>query len=128
VDEAAFVAQMQANGSPGFEVRPETNHDQKYVIKYIAPVLPNKEAVGLDISFEKGRREAANRARETNTPQLTPRILLVQDAMKEPGSCCCARCFIARDRATGSFAGWVYAPFVGRNLLQDLTPNQEQRL
>eukprot|EP00581_Thalassiosira_minuscula_P038311 CAMPEP_0184443998 /NCGR_PEP_ID=MMETSP0740-20130409/969_1 /TAXON_ID=385413 /ORGANISM="Thalassiosira miniscula, Strain CCMP1093" /LENGTH=160 /DNA_ID=CAMNT_0026812553 /DNA_START=147 /DNA_END=626 /DNA_ORIENTATION=+ len=83
VDEDAFVADMRANGTPGFEIRPETNHDQKYVIKYIAPVLPNKEAVGLDISFEKGRREAADRARETNTPQLTPRILLVQDAMKE---------------------------------------------
>ena len=124
VDEDAFVADMRANGTPGFEIRPETNHDQKYVIKYIAPVLPNKEAVGLDISFEKGRREAADRARETNTPQLTPRILLVQDAMKEPGFLLLRPLFYASGPREGTFRGWVYAPFIGRNLLQDLTPNQ----
>ncbi len=124
VDEAAFVSQMRANGTSGFKVRPETNHDLKYVIKYIAPVLPNKEAVGLDISFEKGRREAANRARETNTPQLTPRILLVQDAMKEPGFLLLRPLFYSSGQRDGEFRGWVYAPFVGRNLLQDLTPNQ----
>ena len=124
VNEDAFVADMRANGTPGFEIRPETNHDQKYVIKYIAPVLPNKEAVGLDISFEKGRREAADRARETNTPQLTPRILLVQDAMKEPGFLLLRPLFYASGPREGTFRGWVYAPFIGRNLLQDLTPNQ----
>ena len=124
VDEDAFVADMRANGTPGFEIRPETNHDQKYVIKYIAPVLPNKEAVGLDISFEKGRREAADRARETNTPQLTPRILLVQDAMKQPGFLLLRPLFYASGPREGTFRGWVYAPFIGRNLLQDLTPNQ----
>ncbi|MEM5522224.1 CHASE domain-containing protein [Sulfitobacter sp. AS59] len=114
-----FVAGMRAAGVENFTVHPETESDVKYIIKYIAPTDINVEAVGLDISFEQGRREAANRARETGLPQLTPRILLVQDDTAQPGFLLLRPYFDADD-----FKGWVYAPFVGRNLLEGLNPQQ----
>ncbi|WP_245764292.1 CHASE domain-containing protein [Sulfitobacter marinus] len=116
-----FVAGMRADGVENFTVHPETESDVKYIIKYIAPTDINAEAVGLDISFEQGRRDAANRARETGLPQLTPRILLVQDDTAQPGFLLLRPYFEADD-----FKGWVYAPFVGRNLLEGLNPQQGQ--
>ncbi|KKN15485.1 hypothetical protein LCGC14_0985490, partial [marine sediment metagenome] len=120
------VNKMRADGVSDFRVHPITDNDVKYIIKYIAPVGPNQQAVGLDISFEKGRRDAAERARETGLPQLTPRILLVQDATKQPGFLLLRPLFQEPGSERGDFLGWVYAPFVGRNLLQGLTPDQHR--
>ncbi len=117
----AFVSTMRANGMPDFTVHPETDSDVKYIIKYIAPIDINAQAVGLDISFEEGRREAANRARETGLPQLTPRILLVQDETAQPGFLLLKPLLIDNE-----FKGWVYAPFIGRNLMQNLSPEQDR--
>ncbi len=120
-DEVAeFVAKMRADGTPDFSAHPETDSDVKYLIKYIAPVDINAQAVGLDISFEEGRREAANRARETGLPQITPRILLVQDETAQPGFLILKPYF--RDE---ELRGWVYAPFIGRNLMGNLSPGLE---
>ena len=120
------VNKMRADGVSDFRVHPITDNDVKYIIKYIAPVGPNQQAVGLDISFEKGRRDAAERARETGLPLLTPRILLVQDATKQPGFLLLRPLFQEQGSERGDFLGWVYAPFVGRNLLQGLTPDQHR--
>lgn len=120
-DEVAeFVAKMRADGTPDFNAHPETDSDVKYLIKYIAPVDINAQAVGLDISFEEGRREAANRARETGLPQITPRILLVQDETAQPGFLILKPYFVDEE-----LRGWVYAPFIGRNLMENLSPGLE---
>lgn len=118
-DVAEFVKGMRIATGAEFNVHPETSSNIKYIIKYIAPVEDNIEAVGLDISFETGRREAANRARQTGLPQLTPRILLVQDDTKQPGFLLLKPLFEGQQ-----FRGWVYAPFVGSNLMANLTPDK----
>jgi PAS domain S-box-containing protein len=122
----AFVADMRANGAVDFDIHPQTDSAEKYIIKYIAPTEPNKQALGLDVSFEQGRREAANRARETGLPQLTPRILLVQDQTKQPGFLLLRPLYANKIVSNETFRGWIYAPFVGRNLLMDLTPEQNR--
>ncbi|MFT6091570.1 MAG: PAS domain S-box-containing protein [Sulfitobacter sp.] len=114
-----FIAGMRKAGVQNFTVHPETDSDVKYVIKYIAPIDINAAAVGLDISFEQGRRDAANRARDTRLPQLTPRILLVQDDTAQPGFLLLQPYFEGDD-----LKGWVYAPFIGRNLLEGLNPEK----
>jgi PAS domain S-box-containing protein len=126
-DEAAFLDRMRDMGLPDFEIRPDTTGPERFVIRRISPLEPNKEALGLDITFEVGRRTAAQVSRETRTPQLTPRILLVQDATKEPGFVLLRPLYWedAIVRPPGApeegFRGWVYAPFVGNNLLNNLT-------
>lgn len=113
---------------PAEEVDGSSGTGERFVIQRISPLEPNREALGLDITFEKGRREAAMRARETGLPQLTPRILLVQDDTKQPGFLLLRPVFAeqlekgARPTADDVFLGWVYAPFVGAALLTDLNP------
>ena len=121
---ADYVADLRKDGLTDFNVHPDTDSDVKYIIKYIAPIATNAEAVGLDITFEKGRAEAAQRARETQLPQLTPRIVLVQDETKQPGFLLLRPVFYERGPRDGEFRGWVYAPFVGRKVMQNLTLNQ----
>lgn len=130
-EEEAFLAQKVADGVRLFEIKPDTDSAQRYVITQIAPHDANKEALGLDITFEEGRRLAARRARNTGLAQMTPRILLVQDETKTPGFLLLRPLWTAGTASDSGevtrrsvFRGWVYAPFIGSNLLKDLTPNQ----
>lgn len=123
-DVDRFTRQMRESGMSDYAVHPQTDSREKYLIKHIAPLTANRQALGLDISFETGRRTAADRARETGLPQLTPRILLVQDDTQTPGFLLLRPAYERAAARQGDFLGWVYAPFIGRNLLQDLTPNQ----
>ncbi|WP_370401961.1 CHASE domain-containing protein [Sulfitobacter sp. JB4-11] len=129
-EEAAFIERMRALGETRLQIKPDTGAEERFIISRISPYQPNKEALGLDITFEKGRREAAIRARETGMPQLTPRITLVQDDFEAPGFLL-LRPFFRIERSTpdaepeqGEFVGWVYAPFVGPNVLAGATPNE----
>ena len=124
--EDAFVEEVTALGIKDFRIHPDTGNAEKLVIQYIYPQGPNAEAVGLDISFNDDRRRAALRARETGEPQLTPRILLVQDKTRQPGFLLLRPVYAATagTQEATEFSGWVYAPFVGANLLNKLTSAQ----
>lgn len=125
-DEATLIRKMEDIGEAEFRLHPQTDNDERFIITRISPRLPNKEALGLDITFELGRRTAALQSRATGDPRLTPRILLVQHDKKEPGFLLLlpvSKSEVSLVEAS-SFFGWIYAPFVGRNLLNDLTENQ----
>ena len=128
--EQQLIDEMTALGEPDMNIHPLTDNTQKYIINRISPIGPNVEALGLDISFEEGRRNAATAARETGLPQLTPRILLVQEHSTQPGFLLLRPFYekaagtVRPDPAVSRFRGFVYAPFVGRNLLTNLTANQ----
>ena len=127
---SAFIKSMQADSLPDFTVHPKTGREEHFVINYIEPVDRNIEAVGLDIAFEKNRREAAIISRDTGKSTITKRILLVQDRTKSPGFLLLHPLYpalvehttVAQRRAV--FKGWVYAPFIGRNFMDDLTKSQ----
>lgn len=129
-DMASFVRRTRTQTRSSFSVHPQTDGPEHFIISRIAPLAPNIEALGLDITFEEGRKTAALRARETESPQLTPRILLVQDETQQPGFLLLRPLwdneFIAGrgGLVRGKFKGWVYAPFVGQRLLANLSPNQ----
>ncbi|APE44248.1 hypothetical protein BOO69_13200 [Sulfitobacter alexandrii] len=125
-----FLGNTRVQTRSSFDVHPKTPGPDHFIITRIAPLARNIEALGLDITFEEGRREAARRARQTGEPQLTPRILLVQDETKQPGFLLLLpvwdTLFVPEQGGTiqGEFLGWVYAPFIGQRLLTDLSPNQ----
>ncbi|WP_281857624.1 CHASE domain-containing protein [Litoreibacter halocynthiae] len=119
-----FLAELSLEGQPDFRVHPDTNFDTAFVIKYIEPMAENLAAVGLDIAFEDGRRQAAVRARDTKSPQLTQRILLVQDDTKKPGFLLLYPIF---DDDEKTFIGWSYLPFIGDKALHSLTPGQTRK-
>ncbi len=103
-------------GYPNFINHPDTNFDDKLIIKYVEPEENNAAAIGLDVGFEKNRREAAETSRLTGKPSLTRKIDLVQDSVKRAGFLL----FLPLDEVNNKFKGWVYAPFIGEYFLKDL--------
>ncbi|WP_349939409.1 CHASE domain-containing protein [Fulvimarina sp. MAC8] len=129
-----FLNRVEADGVPDLNIRPQTQNDDLFIIKYIEPVGPNLQAVGLDIAFEKERYRAATNARDTGRPTITGRILLVQDESKSPGFLLLrpwyadgAKLDTVEDRRK-AFQGWVYAPFIGKKFLAGLTSSQGRTL
>ncbi len=128
-----FLAYERYNGQPDFRIHPEVDNNTYYVITYIEPIDINQAAMGLNIAFEGNRKAAAELAARTGRSAITKRILLVQDAEKTPGFLLLYPIY-----NTGSFdeltnpekdlMGWVYAPFIGKNLLGDLTASQGERI
>lgn len=127
-----FLDESAELGIEDITVYPPSDRDVRFVIKYIEPYVGNEEALGLDISFEEGRRTAALAARDTGLPHLTPRILLVQDDSKTPGFLLLRPYYAPEaeietvEQRRAAFKGWVYAPFIGARTLENLTPSQNQ--
>ncbi|MCF4097266.1 CHASE domain-containing protein [Maritalea mediterranea] len=129
----AFIAAQRKSGVPDFKSHPEVTHDTYYIINYIEPLAINGPALGLNIAFETNRKTAAELAARTGKSAITQRILLVQDAEQTPGFLLLFPIY-----STGVFdqdtdpetdlLGWVYAPFIGKNLLGDLTASQGERI
>ena len=79
VDLPDFIKSARNDGAPDFEVSELTgNNGDLLIIQYIEPEASNKKAIGLDISSEKYRREAAMEALSSDKPVLTRLINLVQ--------------------------------------------------
>ena len=129
-----FTAQAGvARGAP-FEIHPEIDNEEYFIIRLIEPYSLNKEAVALNIAFESNRREAAVAARDSGRAVITKRILLVQDAEKTPGfllllpSYDLSMPLVSQEHRREAFRGWVYAPFIARNFLNNLTDSQGDTL
>ena len=86
----AYVARVNADVDrsglpyPGFAIRPPGRRDVYAPVSYLHPVEGNASAFGLDAYSRPGRREAAERARDTARPAAPPPDLLVQE--EEPNA------------------------------------------
>ena len=125
---SAFLRSARQENRPNFAIRElHPNAGERFVIQYIEPESRNQQAVGLDIASQAARREAAERAGQTNAPTLTAPITLVQAEGKN------LRSFLlllpiytpgvpldtpeARWQAT---AAWVYSPVLMDEVLENL--------
>jgi len=130
----AYLQRTRADGAKDFDIHPEDVKDGNYIITYIEPEKTNKQALGLNIAFEKNRKQAADLSKDTGKPAITKRIILVQDAEKTPGFLLLHPMYKQiEDR--GSFAkkppefdGWIYAAFIARNFMSELTQSQGNTL
>lgn len=129
-----YLKSARLDDYPDFTNHPETNFEDKFIIRFIEPLARNRAAVGLDIGFETHRREAAERARDTGKPALTKKIELVQDANKYPGFLLLIPYYDTKDTPStlkdrmAHHRGWIYAPFIGRNFLQGLVNVSKSQL
>jgi CHASE1-domain containing sensor protein len=82
---AGFVTAMRRGGAPDFFVHPLPITTTSYVISLVEPDEENHAALGLNIAFERNRREAAELARDTGTIAITRRIALIHDEQRTPG-------------------------------------------
>ena len=92
--------------------------EESFIIPFVAPLEPNRAAVGLDLASEKLRREAAEESRDRGLPIMTEPIVLVQDMKKRPGFLLYAPVYrpglplsTVEERRHAHLA-WAYAPFV----------------
>ena len=124
-----FLEQARRDEAPDFKIHPEGS-DHLFVITYIEPANLNKEAVGLNIAFEKNRYEAAILSRDNGAAAITKRIFLVQDEEKTPGFLLLMPMYKKDmsldtvEQRRDAFEGWIYAPFVAKNLMHNLTEFQ----
>jgi len=107
---------------PDFKIHPAHDGTHYQPITFIEPVEINQEAVGLDMMHETNRHSSLNKARDSDTAQITGPIILVQDKTKTPGFLFFAPFYKSDDHDTletrrTHFAGAVYAPFVVSKLM-----------
>lgn len=87
-----------------------------YVIENIEPFEINKQAIGLVISDEENRLNAANEAMRTGNPAITYPIQLVQSTSKEPGFLLLLPLYTSPNLPDDilskeqSLIGWAYSP------------------
>ncbi len=139
----SFLAEVRADGFPDFAIRDVPNvakppvdpaGDARYIITYIEPISINREAVGLDVSSETNRQDAAQSARDYGVPRITDRIILVQDGRHRPGFLLYVP--IYRNDAPHdtvharrmNFKGWIYAPFIAENFFRGVLGNRADSL
>lgn len=125
----ALQARIRTDGVAGFSAQHVAAGDN-FVITYLEPVENNAAALGLNIAFEGNRAAAARQARDSGRTSLTKKIYLVQDSERTPGFLLLAPLYASGhapatvEARRAELKGWIYAPFVARNLLADLTRSQ----
>ena len=117
----AYREQFARDFGDRFRIHPEVDRDEHFVIDRIEPLADNVAALGLDLAFEEGRREAIALSTTTHEPVLTRPIVLVQDDRHGAGFLLMVPVLDEADEPTGQ---WVYAPLVADELLDSLTPRQ----
>lgn len=133
-DLAHFIEQVRQDDAPRFKVHPPTKNRPLYIITYIEPEINNMAAIGLNIGFEDNRVAAANHARDTGKPTITKRIVLVQDNEKTPGFLLLHPLYEKNmpintsSERQEAFLGWIYAPFIAKNFLHNMTRSQGEAM
>lgn len=129
-DVPAFQAETRRNGLPIERIARAPADGDHYVVSYIYPLQRNRAVLGMDITFDPKRREAADQARDSGAAVVTRPLQFIQYrgpgygftmmrpvyATREP-----PRTVAGRRRA---LIGWVYHPFPAERFFSGLTPNQ----
>lgn len=129
-----YLRRTRADGAKDFDIRPKGVKGGDYIITYIEPESINKQALGLNIAFEENRKQAADLSMETGKPAITKRIILVQDAEKTPGFLLLHPMYKnvlepgPSAKTLPGFDGWIYAAFIAKNFMKDLTQSQGNTL
>ncbi|MFZ2492664.1 MAG: PAS domain S-box protein, partial [Thermoanaerobaculia bacterium] len=109
---------------PTFTVRPEGNRADYYLIRTVEPRSRNSEAVGFDVGSEPNRRRAADQARDTGTPRISRRIVLIQFEQESEGFLLFVPVYRTGmplgsvEERRAAFVRWVYAPLRVVDLLR----------
>lgn len=117
----AFREQFAREFGERFEVYPQVERERHFIINRIEPLTENLAALGLNLAFEKGRREAIGLSKTRRDPVLTRPIVLVQDAREGAGF---LLVLAIRDDTGKPTGQWVFSPLVAEELLAGLTPQQ----
>ena len=123
---ARHVAQVRSEGFPDYQVTPAGERETYSAILYLEPFTGrNLRAFGYDMFSEPVRRQAMQRACDTNGAALTGKVQLVQETGqdRQEGTLMYVPVYrrgqptesLAQRRA--ALAGWVYSPYRMKDLI-----------
>lgn len=127
--EQRFVEMARQDGMPDFSVRSLNPHDgDRFIIQYIYPIAPNKQAIGLDIGSELNRRNAALASAREDRAYLSEPITLVQADKKARRGVLIMLPIFPSDATLQTpeareqnVVGWSYAPLIIDDVLSGLS-------
>ena len=125
----AHVRLVRADGFPAYDIQPPGNREYYTPIMYLEPFSRrNLRAFGYDMFSEPTRRDAMERARDTGTPTLSGKVLLIQETDKniQAGTLLFLPVYkngmphgtLAERRA--ALIGFIYSPFRMDNLMHGI--------
>ena len=116
----AHVAAIRRQGVPEYRIYPSTGSETHGPVVYLEPYSGrNRLALGYDMYGEPVRRRAMQASRDTGSPSLTGRVVLVQDGNQPRQAGFLAYLAVYRpnlpldtvEQRRDALLGWVYAPF-----------------
>jgi PAS domain S-box-containing protein len=113
----SFKAANQRDGAPDFDFRGAstgTSGPPNFIIQYVAPPAANSPARGFNVASDARQREAAELARDTGAPAMTPKTRWQQTDESVPAVLLLAPVYQGGVEATvasrrGALQGWVFA-------------------
>ncbi len=133
-DLPAFLHQAQIDGVDNMTIKTDTPAPALFIVKYAEPFAANRNLIGLNIAFEKNRYEAAVAARDSGETRITSKISLVQDHSGSSGFLLLSPVYqpgkplTTVEERRAAFIGWIYSPFIGDRLMENLTASQKTNL
>lgn len=127
-DKSRQVAAIRRDGFPQFTIRPAGKRDPYSAIIYLEPFdWRNQRAFGFDMFSESIRREAMERARDSDEAAISGSVLLVQEIEAEVQHGFLMYVPVYRNQLPhetvaqrrSNLDGWVYEPFRMNDLMQE---------
>ncbi len=127
-DLKSYVNSMSKNESE-FKLKPissqgvPNNSNYHFIIETIEPAETNKPALGLLISDEPNRRNAAIKSMRSGDPTITKTISLVQSGRKEPGFLFYLPLYRSPtkpktvEEREAQLVGWAYTPLLASKIV-----------
>lgn len=128
-----FLEERRAE-DPGYALQPPGFRPLYGVVRYVAPLEPNRHTLGLDIRTRATARTAQDRARDTGHMTMTPS--LINEPGRTDGLTCVIYLPVYRKNAIietiferrRALRGWIGGPVVLSGLLADLPRDQNRRV
>jgi CHASE1-domain containing sensor protein/nitrogen-specific signal transduction histidine kinase len=136
-DLRAHEKSIQAEGFPGFQVRPVGKRDEYSSIIYLEPFdWRNKRAHGYDMWSNDMRRAAMTRARDEGVAATSGIITLVQETAKDVQKGFLTYLPVYKtgnipnnmEERRKNFVGWVYAAFRTGDLMKGIIGSKDKKI
>lgn len=128
-EKNALEQEMRREGFAGFKVWPEGVREEYTPIIYLSPFSGrNPRAFGFDMFSEPVRRAAMEKARDSGSPSVTSKVVLVQDpeAQKQAGFLIYLPIYrngasiSTPEERRAALIGYVYSPFRMSDLMHGI--------
>ncbi|WP_395332558.1 CHASE domain-containing protein [Novosphingobium sp. BL-8H] len=127
-DLPRLIANARRDGMPTQAINANAERREHFIVTLVAPLARNRSIYGLDLGFEKHRRQALEQARRTGQLTMTAPVSLLHNHPPAPGFLLIQPLGDGAHGHVGESDGfrWVYAPIGVNEIFAGLTSRQGQ--